>query len=256
MTKALLIALVLPALVLGLTGCGGNDDRNDLVVLNIRNLPQLQNPGFQYAAWVRQAGVVTMLDTFNTQPDGNLLLSRFALTQTLGTGDEVFITIQPNPDPSPRVPSNTVVLTGTIQGATAVLLFPQIQSFENSAGFATVSGPGNNQLLTEFFDLPNVSTNNFIYQGWIQRDGTFTPLQRFNFNQVPVSDTVGFNLTTGRYFLSVEPVPDPDPNIPFSIRPFFTNGNLQELIRQPLVRSSTVPDQPTFNYPSAVATIR
>ncbi|GEM_PF-6661098 len=249
------LILLATASLLALAGCGGDDDSN-LVVLDIDNLPQIMNPAFIYTAWVRADGSVSKLDSFNTLPDGTLRLSRFALVQTLDTGDDVFITIEPNPDPDPDIPTDTVVLTGTIQGDTAVLLFPELQGFANVSGFATVSGAGNRQLLTEFFNLPDVSDNNFIYQGWLNAGGNLIPLQTFNFNQAPVSDTVGFDLTTAQYFLSVEPLPDPDPGIPFSIRPLFTNGNLQELRRIPLVASSIVPDQPTFNYPSAVATIR
>lgn len=128
--------------------------------------------------------------------------------------------------------------------------------FSNSDGFATVTGFSRNQLLIEFTNLPDVSGLNMVYQGFVKKNGVLHPLKTFNFNETPVSDTVTFDLTTGEYILSIEPVPDFDPSKPYSIQPFFTNGNLQPLIRQTLVRSSFTPDDPNFRFSSGVATPR
>ncbi len=251
------LVLVTAATALSLVSCGGGNPNNSLVTLDIKNLPPISNPSFVYTAWVRQSGKVSKLDSFNTQSDGSLRLSRFSLLKTLGTGDDVFITIEPNPSPDTTIPSHTVALTGTIAGNTAVLLFPAIQSLANTTGFATVSGAGNRQLFTEFLQLPDLEAADFIYQGWVQvGPAPPVPLQKFDFSQIPVSDTVVFDLTNARYFLTAEPVPDPDPNVPFSVEPLFTNGLLQALIRQPLTRSSLVPDTPDFNFPSAAATVQ
>lgn len=249
--------LTIAAIVTSLIGCGGSSSNNSLVTLDIKNLPPISNASFVYTAWVRSGAEVSKLDSFSTQADGSLRLSRFSLLKKLTSGDVVFITIEPNPSPDAAIPSETIVLTGTVAGKTAVLLFPSLQAFVNTTGFATVSGAGNRQLFTEFFQLPDLAPGNFIYQGWVQAGAAPPiPLQKFNFSQVPVSDTVTIDLTTTRYFLTAEPVPDPDPDVPFSVKPLFTNGLLQALIRQPLSKSSLVPDTPDFNFPSAVATVQ
>ena len=250
------IALLGTALAWGLAGCSGSD--SDIVVLEIENLSPITNLSFTYTAWLRQGtnGSVVRLDDLNVEPDGTLRVTRFSRLPSLGTGDQIFVTIEPNPDPDLGVPTETVVLRGTFQGGGAVLLYPRLQEFPDASGTATVSGAGNRQLLTEFEELPDVSGDGMIYQGWLDVNGNFFPLPRFSFDEVPVSYTASLDLTIARYFLSIEPLDDPHPTQPTSIRPFFTNGPLQPIEDQPLTRSSLTPGSATFNFPRGVATIQ
>lgn len=247
-----LAVLLLAALMV--VGCGGGGN-HALVRLSITNLQQLTGP-FQYAAWVQKASTseIILLDTFNSQSDNTASFSRFAVSTTLETGDRIFVTYERNAIFNQTTPSKTVVLDGTIVGTTEVMSFPRMLDFSTSDGFATVTGFSRNQLLTEFTNLPDISGLNMVYQGFVIENGIIHPLKTFNFNQVPVSDTVTFDLTTSEYILAIEPVPDFDPEKPYSIQPFFTNGNLQPLIRQPLVRSSFTPSDANFRFPSGIAT--
>ena len=236
-----------------LAGCGGGSNKS-LVRLDFKNLGQL-TPSFTYAAWVQQNGKVALIETFNTNADGTASISGFSILGTLTTGDRIFVTIESASTINPSTPSIRRVLDGTIAGNTAVLTFPRMQDFANAQAFITV-GLGNIQILAEFTNLPDVSDLGFIYQGFLIRNGTPIPLKQFNFNSVPVSDTVGFDVTTASYLLSIEPVPDFDPSSPYTIRPFSTNGNLLPLIRQQLVKSSLTPGNPNFNFPSGTASLR
>ena len=246
------LTVILLALVIWIAGCGGGDDTTS-VTLDIENLSQLQ-PNASYAAWVDSGGTLFLLNRFNTDSTGSARFTNFAFASTLNNGDTVFITIQPDPDPNRGAPTNVRVLEGTVSGNAAVLTFPRMQDFQNSTGFARVVS--NNQLFTEFTNLPDVSDLGMIYQGFLESNGSFFPLKKFNSNQVPVSDTTTINPTTATYILSVVPVTGFDTSRPYGIQPFFTNGNLQPLIRQPLVRSSFTPSDANFRFPSAVATIR
>ncbi|MHB0997980.1 MAG: hypothetical protein ACYC27_01940 [Armatimonadota bacterium] len=239
------------ALMILLVGC--DDDDNELVRLDLKNLGQLSDD-YRYAAWVQTNGNIALLDTFNTRSDNTASFSRFALLETLEEGDRVFVTIEPPDDPEPRIPSDTLVLDGTVSGNSAILNFPKLQQFQNASG--TVRVLENNQILADFTNLPDVSDINFIYQGFLERNGSFFPLRRFNFNEEPVSDNIGFDPTTARYFLSIEPVPDFNSDRPYTIRPFFTVGNLVPEIPQELTRSPLSPDSANFRFPSGVATIR
>ncbi|HET6452801.1 MAG TPA: hypothetical protein VFI02_00230 [Armatimonadota bacterium] len=245
-------ALLLSASMIVGCGAGGNQE---LVKLSLKNLGQLSGP-FQYAAWVQAAGTseIILLDTFNTDLNNSAAFSRFAVNTVLKPGDRVFVTYEPDQTFNQTTPSRTIILDGNIIGDTEIMSFPRMLDFSNSGGFATVTGFSRNQLLTEFTNLPDISDLNMVYQGFAIVGNVFHPLKTFNFNQTPVSDTVTFDLTTAQYVLSIEPVPDFNPNKPYLIQPFFTNGNLQPLIRQQLNRSSFTPDDANFRFPSGVAT--
>ncbi|MHB1190322.1 MAG: hypothetical protein ACYC08_05715, partial [Armatimonadota bacterium] len=229
-------------------------DENPLVRLTLNDLGPLA-PGFQYSAWAQSGGRTVLLDRFDPGPDGDITLSRFALLQTLTDGDRIFVTIEPNVTPDPNTPSNTVVLSGIVSGDSATLVFPRLSDFANAVGFVTVTENGR-QILAEYANLPDVSDLNFIYQGFLVRDGSFTPLRSFNANQVPVSDTVTFDATTAQYILTVRPVVGVATSTPYTIQPFFTNGTLLPLVRQQLVRSSLTPGVSGFRFPFGTATIR
>lgn len=254
-TRRCSLAALLPAALI-IVGCGGGKNE-ELVRLDLKDLGRLTG-AFQYAAWVQKASTseIVLLDRFNTNPDNTAAFSRFAVNTPLESGDRVFVTYEPDSTFNQTQPSKILILDGTIIGNTEIMSFPRMLDLTDSKGFATVTGFSRNQLLTEFTNLPDVSGLNMVYQGFIRRGSLLTPLQTFNFNQTPVSDTVTFALTTGEYILSIEPAPDFDPDKPYTIQPFFTNGNLEPLVRQPLNRSSFTPNDSNFRFPSGVAVVR
>ncbi len=250
-----LALLILLAVVVSLTGCGGGTSK-PLVQLDIKNLTPLNSASFQYTAWVESAGRTQLLDTFVPDQNGDINFSRFAFVDNLQTGNRVFVTIEPNPSPQPNVPSNTRILDGTISGSSAVMTFPQLQGFVNATGQTRVTGSLNNDLQASFQNLPDISSLNLIYQGFVKFGNNTVALTQFNANEVPVSNAVAFDLTNASYFLSIQPKSGAGPQgRPLSLHPFFTNGNLQ-LGTQALVKSSLTPGSANFMFPSGLATIR
>ena len=253
--NSVLSACVLLVALAIISGCGSSSGSSGTRQLNVTvsGLGQLQ-PGFNYSAWIQTPTFTNFLTSFTPNADGTANFIQFASQGNVTNGDRVFITIEQAS--SPLVPSQTIILDGTIQGNTEILRFPGQQNFTFAQG--TILAPQGNQIITQFTGLPDISVNNFIYQGFLQVGNTFTPLNSFDSTQTTITDNVPFNVGSALYRLTIRPRVGSDPNVPFNnFKPFFTITVVPVGTALPvkLNRSDLTPGSPNFFFPTGTVTL-
>lgn len=253
-----MIVAVMSLIGMGLivAGCGGTS--RPLVQTRISNLSRL-NSGFHYTAWAMHLGASVRLIDF--LPDGNnsATFARFAIFDSLVNGDRIFVTIEQDGS-AETSPSSTLVLNGAVAGrvngstVTVNLTFPPVGDLAGATAFAKVQN--GTQVLVELANLPDVSSQNFIYQGFLLRSGVYTPLKTFDSTASLVSDTVSFDPTTAQYILTVRPSAATDGTKPYSAQPFFSKGNLKPAVRQALTNSAFAsPGDVDYRFPFGTAIV-